>query len=324
MIIESDFKPAWWLPGPHLQTVWPLVRRRNNMPTRRERLELPDGDFLDLDWTLRGDGPLVIVLHGLEGSIRSHYAGAIMQALDMHGMRSVLMHFRGCSGEPNRLARSYHSGETGDLEFVLQLLRGRYPDAPMAAVGYSLGGNVLLKYLGERGADCVLQAAAAVSVPFDLHNAARRLERGVSRIYQWQLLRRLRGSIRMKFNMRSAPVALDDLDSLDTFRRFDDRVTAPLHGFRDVDDYYTRSSSRQYLQHIRIPTYILHSRDDPFMSPDAVPGETDLAEAVTLEISAGGGHVGFVYGNLPWRAGYLPDSAVPGFLSKHLLQGKSS
>ncbi len=294
MIVRSSFRPLCWLRGPHRQTCWPLLRRHPVPPGRRERLELPDGDFLDLYHVGAGDAPLVLVLHGLEGSLRSHYAGPILQALTARGMAALFMHFRGCSGEPNRLPRSYHSGETGDLAFVLgeMAARGR-PVA--AAVGYSLGGNVLLKYLGEEGADASLQAAVAVSVPFDLAACARRLDRGLSRIYQWHLLRHLRASFRAKFSRLPCPLEVD-VERLRSFWEYDDKVTAPLHGFSGVEEYYERSSCGQYLGGIRTPTLILHARDDPFMYPDSVPGEEALSAAVTLELAAHGGHVGFVAG----------------------------
>lgn len=315
LIVDSAFKPAWWLPGPHLQTLWPnLLRRRPCVALRRGRLELPDGDFLDLDWTTGSAGPLVLVLHGLEGRSSSHYAAGLMQAVHACGMRAVLMHFRGCSGEPNRLERSYHSGETGDLEHVVRVLREREPGTPLAAVGYSLGGNVLLKWLGERGEQAPLAAAVAVSVPFDLHRAAWRLERGLSRLYQWALLRSLRRSVGRKFRRRTAPFDLTAVAQLASFRAFDGHVTAPLHGFRDADDYYTRSSCGQYLKRIAIPTLVLHALDDPFMTADAVPAAAELSEKITLELSARGGHVGFVAGALPWQPRYWLEERIPAYL----------
>jgi len=312
-IVTSSFRPAWWLPGPHLQTLWPsLIRPRPQPALRRERLELPDGDFLDLDWTPGTSGPLVLVLHGLEGSVHSHYAAGIMRALHARGLRAVLMHFRGCSGEPNRLARSYHSGETGDVNHVATELRRRHPDIPLAGVGYSLGGNVLLKWLGETGGDNPLAQAVAVSVPLRLDRAADRLEQGASRLYQAYLLRSLRRSVGRKFRSRelSAPLALHELRRLRTFRAFDNAVTAPLHGFRDAHDYYARSSSRPFLGDIQVPTLILQAEDDPFLTRDALPDEQELAPAVTLELSPRGGHVGFVTGRWPWRPRYWLEERI--------------
>jgi predicted alpha/beta-fold hydrolase len=317
----STFRAAWWLPSAHLQTLWPaLVKRRSRIALRRERLELPDGDFLDLDWTPRETGPIVVILHGLEGSSDSHYAGRLLETVHDGGWRGVVMHFRGCSGEPNRLPRTYHSGETGDVQQFVRRLRQAEPDTAIAVVGYSLGGNVLLKWLGETGEAALIACAVAVSVPFDLADCARRLERGLSRLYQWWLLKSLRASILRKFGNRSAPIELTDLDQVRTFREFDDRVTAPLHGFAGVDDYYARSSSRKYLAGIRVPTLVLHARDDPFMTPSAVPAPDEVSSSVALEVMEKGGHVGFVTGRHPWRARYWLEERIPRFLERHLVR----
>jgi uncharacterized protein len=319
MIAASAFRPAWWLPGPHVQTLYPsLCRRRRHPELRRERLELPDGDFLDLDWTRNDGRALVLILHGLEGSLESHYTGGILEALVAQGYRALLMYFRGCSGEPNRLARSYHSGDTADLQTVLAHLAGYIAPKPLAVIGYSLGGNVLLKALGERTGMDAVRTAIAVSVPFDLDRAARRLEQGFSRVYQRYLLDKLRRSYRAKLHAHAMPVSLKRLDALDTFRRFDNEVTAPLHGFRDVDDYYGRSSSRQYLRAITTPTLILHAADDPFLPEDAIPADAELGPGVTLELSRRGGHVGFVGGGLPFRARYWLEERICAHLREHL------
>ncbi|HKK13327.1 MAG TPA: hydrolase [Gammaproteobacteria bacterium] len=320
MIVSSTFRPAWWLPGAHLQTLFPnLLRRRAGPSLRRERLELPDGDFVDLDWGAGPDhGPWVLILHGLEGSVRSSYAAGILDALASAGYQAVLMHFRGCSGEPNRLPRSYHSGETGDLDYVVRHLRARAPGRALGVLGYSLGGNVLLKWLGEQGPQAPVACAIAVSVPFDLAQAACRLERGFSRVYQWYLLRQLRGSVSRKARRLDLPVASDRLRRARTFRHFDDLVTAPLHGFRDADDYYRRSSSRGYLRHIAIPTLILQAADDPFMSPAGLPRDGELSAAVTLELSPRGGHVGFVTGTRPWRPRYWLEERIARELTDRL------
>jgi hypothetical protein len=229
----------------------------------------------------------------------------------------VLLHFRGCSGEPNRLPRSYHSGETGDLRAVIAMLRRREPAVPLAAVGYSLGGNALLKWLGESGSRD-LACAVAVSVPFDLARAADRLERGLSRLYQWWFLRSLRASVLGKVRLGRLPATLSAVGELRTLRAFDDAVTAPLHGFTDAADYYGRSSSRQYLGGIAVPTLVLHARDDPFLSADAIPEPSELSACTRLELSAHGGHVGFVAGLLPWHARYWLEERIPAFLRAHL------
>jgi predicted alpha/beta-fold hydrolase len=319
MITRSDFRPAWWLPGPHLQTLYPtLCRRRAHPQLGRERLELADGDFIDLDWTDSNGGPVVLVLHGLEGSLASHYSGGILGALTASGYHAALMYFRGCSGEPNRLPRSYHSGETADLQAVIDHIRRRHPATPLAVIGYSLGGNVLLKWLGEQGQAAALTTAVAISVPFELDSAARRLEQGLSRIYQRYLLRKLRRAVRLKATVHPPPVSLEELSRLATFHQFDDAVTAPLHGFKGVGDYYRRSSSRQYLDRIVVPTLILQAQDDPFLPARAIPVDADLSKAVTLELSPRGGHVGFIAGRIPFAADYWLETRICRHLQERL------
>ena len=313
------FRPAWWLPGANAQTLWPTMFRRPARPRLSwERLRLPDGDFVDLSWAGEDSHITVVCLHGLEGSYRSAYAAGMLNALAAHGWRAVLFHFRGCSGELNQLPRSYHSGDTGDLGYLLDVLGRRNPDSIFAAVGYSLGGNVLLKYLGERGTASPLRAAAAVSVPFDLGAAAQRLDCGFSRLYQWRLLRSLRAKTAEKIARCETMPPVPALRQLRNFWNFDDAVTAPLHGFRGADDYYARSSSRQFLAAIETPTLLLHARDDPFMTPDAVPTHRELAANVRLELSQRGGHVGFVDGRWPWRAEYWLEQRIPEYLAEHL------
>lgn len=315
-IIVSDFKPSWLLRNRHLQTIFPnVIYPGPRPPLRRERLELPDGDFIDVDWTVDGDGPIVIVLHGLEGSIKSHYAARIMRRIHQLGWRGALPHFRGCSGEPNRLPIHYHSGFTQDLEYFTALLNHREPHTPVAAVGYSLGGNVLLKWLGESPNGERLRTAVAVSVPFDLTDASNTVEQGMSRIYKWNLLGRMRQSSIRKFRQIKAPFPLPDIRKLRSFRDFDNALTAPLHGFRDADDYYSTCSSRLYLKNIRVPTLILHSSDDPLMTPASVPRQDELAPAVTLELSHKGGHVGFVNGSLLQPKMWLTER-----IGRHLLE----
>ncbi|QNN25383.1 hydrolase [Planctomycetales bacterium ZRK34] len=319
---DDAFRPAWWLPGGHLQTIWPTLVRRVKLTTRRQRYDLPDGDFVDVDWVgeQHDDQPIVILLHGLEGSIQSSYVRGLLAAIDAHGWRGGVLHFRGCSGEPNRLPRGYHSGDTADLAWFIDHLRRKHPASKLAAVGYSLGGNVLLKWLGETGGDNPLTAAVAVSVPFDLNAAATRLEHGISRIYQRHLLTRLHASVRAKMQRMTVdlPITSQQVSELNTFRAFDDAITAPLHGFAGVDDYYTRSSSGQYIPRIDRPTLILHARNDPFMTPEAIPSPADLPDGVQLEVSPGGGHVGFVAGRCPWRATYWLEHRIPRYLDDHL------
>jgi predicted alpha/beta-fold hydrolase len=319
-IRESQFRPPWWLKSPHLQTIWPtLMRRPRPFEGDWERIELKDGDFIELAW-MQNDGPLVMLLHGLEGSLQSHYAIPIMQALHRQGFSVVFMHLRGCSRTPNRLARSYHSGATEDLLEVLQQLEQR--GQPVSAVvGISLGGNLLLKYLGETGTDSGLAAAIAVSVPFHLDKTARHLQRGAAKIYQQYLLRKLLNSYRRKFSQRTSPLPVN-LKAIRTLFEFDDRITAPLHGFEGADDYYHRCSAIRYLQGVHTPTLIIHSRDDPFMPQETTPVCEQLGPGITLELSQQGGHVGFVYGQLPWKAEYWLESRISDYLLTQL-RGKS-
>ncbi len=318
-ITPRPFKPAWWLRNPHLQTLWPVFfRRRLRPPLRRERLELPDGDFVDLDWTLNDSGPIVIIFHGLEGSSHSHYARGMLSALPRHGMRAVLMHFRGCSGESNRLARAYHSGDTGDIDFLVRTIKTREPDTPLAAIGYSLGGNALLKWLGEQGISAPVQCAVAVSVPFLLHESTAHMNRGLSRLYQWHLLKSLKRGAYRKAAKFTPPAPLREINRMKSFYEFDDRITARLHGFKGAMHYYTSSSSRQFLNRIRIPTLIVHASDDPFMHARVIPGKPELSPSVELSLHAHGGHVGFVGGAFPWRPRYWLDEQLPVWLKRHL------
>jgi len=320
MTEHTRFRPAWWCRGAHMQTLWPVfVRRRPAVSLQRERLDLPDGDFLDLDWTSPSAGsPIVLILHGLEGSSDSQYARGMLQAIVRRGWRGVVMHFRGCSGEPNRRTRGYHSGETGDIGYVLNLLREREPDTPIAAIGYSLGGNVLLKYLGENGRNTPLRAAAAVSVPMLLNECALRLEHGFSRAYQWHLVRSMRQSVEAKRRRIRLPIKVDDLTQIHTFRQWDDAITAPLHGFLGVDDYYAKSSSRQYLAGIAVPTLLIHAKDDPFMTERVIPSQQELSPTIAFELYDSGGHVGFVGGPWPWQASYWLEERIPEFCADHV------
>jgi predicted alpha/beta-fold hydrolase len=318
---KNQFKSAWWLPNSHLQTIWPAVCRPSlkQLPLERERLELPDGDFIDLDWSGKHlSGPLVLILHGFEGSIESHYSKGMLKTINQRGWRGVFMHFRGCSGEPNRLPRGYHSGETKDVDFVVKTLFSREPNTEMAAIGYSLGGNMLLKWLGETGDKNPLRAAIAISVPFYLHKAFERIERGFSRFYQWYLVRLARDRLIHKFEVVKPPFDLSGLSDVMGIRDLDRKYTVPVHGFSSVDEYYTSTSSRYYLHAIRVPTLLIQAKDDPFMTEDVIPDPYELSPSITLDITETGGHVGFVSGKFPWRPHYWLEERVPEFLKQHL------
>lgn len=294
----------------------------------RERLETPDGDFLDVDWgpDPGPDAPLALILHGLEGSSRRRYVRSVARELVARGVRPVAMNFRGCSGEPNRTVRFYHSGDTRDARWVLELMARRWPERRRCAVGFSLGGNVLLKLLGEQsdGGRSLLDAAAAMSVPYDLGAGCDLLEESLmGRLYSAYFLRSLRHKLSWKEARLAEKVDLQAARSASTIRAFDDHVTAPLHGFRDADHYYARSSSRSFLESIRVPTLLLHAVDDPFLPPFAIPREEAAANPhVRLRLETSGGHVGFVEGS-PLRPRFWGEEACAGFLSTALC-GKSA
>ncbi|MHB1565403.1 MAG: hydrolase [Acidiferrobacter sp.] len=315
----AAFTAPWWARNAHSQTLWPALMRPWPRPLlRRERLNLADGDFIDLDWLNRSatmSGPLLLMLHGLEGSARSPYIRGLLHVCQQRGWRAAVMHFRGCSGEPNRLPHCYHCKDIGVLQNVVDILTPRTA-AGIGLVGYSLGGAVLLNWLAAK-APARVHAAAAVSVPFDLHRAADRLNHGFSRFYQWVLLRQTKRSLRRKIRLRGVP-RLPPFHHLRTFRDFDNIVTAPLHGFRDADDYYTQASPRANLARITVPTLLLHARDDPFVGTDAVPTLDQLGAYVRLELSAGGGHVGFVYGRYPWAPRYWIEERLATFFAPYL------
>ena len=316
MITESTFQPAWWIANAHAQTLFPTLTRRLISPIdRNERFELPDGDFVDLAWAINGladNTPLVVLLHGLGGDAHSRYVAGFLHAVNRAGWRGVVMQFRGASDEPNRLPRAYHSGDTADLDCLLRHLALQEPKTKKAVVGVSLGGNVLLKWLGEQGEQSLVQTAMAISVPFQLNLVADRINQGFSKCYQSYLLRRLRRVFKRKLEKHGdqMPLSVQNIHSYECFWTFDDQVTAPLHGFPHVHAYYRAASSRQYLSAIRTPTLIIHAKDDPFMTPEAIPHADELSDQVTLEVSAGGGHVGFIAGHVPGRPIYWLDGRM--------------
>jgi predicted alpha/beta-fold hydrolase len=323
-IIASPFQPARWLRNRHAQTVYPSFpwSFRHRPKLRREALELPDGDAVAIDWLVQSEqppriAPVLVILHGLEGSAKSSYARMLMRAAEERGWHCCVMHFRDCGDYTNRLPRRYHAGETNDVRFFLDSLEASGNYGPIIAVGYSLGGNVLLKYLGESGDDVPLRAATAVCAPLNLHVCADALNQGFSKLYQFHLIKRMKSAVRRKFDPHTAAFDWDRAMSAKTFDEFDDAVTAPLHGFDGKQDYYDRCSSAKFLIDITRPTLIINALDDPFMSADVIPEPDKLSETVTLEVSDHGGHVGFVDGGTPWNPSYyLPDRII-GFLEPY-------
>ena len=320
---RKPFRAAWWIRNPHLQTILPAYRRIQPISRQRSMLKTPDQDFLDLDWTLGTRKELVVLLHGLTGSSNSVYVLGLQKALMDAGFRTVALNFRGCSGRPNNRANAYHSGETGDLDHVYREIRRMEPDTPIAAVGFSLGGNVLLKWLGEMGSALDLFAAVAISVPFELSKCATRMDRGFSRLYRNLMLNDLNRYMAEKHHHlirigaleEAAKIeSLGDLSGIRSFWDYDDRVIAPLYGFQNVLEYYGQSSSRGYLSSISVPTLLIQSLDDPFLTPDIIPESDELPPNVHLEISPQGGHVGFVSGMVPGKPSYWLEDKIPGYL----------
>lgn len=317
---KRDFIPPWWLRNRHVQTVWPYLMRPDvtHLNLTRERLELPDGDFIDLEWmNANQTGPIIIILHGFEGNLSSHYVKSLLDKLDKAHFRAVFMYFRGCSGEPNRLPRTYHSGETSDLNYLVNVLRYREPKTPLGAIGYSLGGNVLLKWLGETGIENPIRTAIAISPPLDLQKSSVSINSGILRFYERYLVRSAVTRLQNRLKTLAPLVDLSKLHSAMSIRDFDHHVTVPLHGFANVDDYYLKSSSRYYLKNIKVPTLLICAADDPFLTPDSFPSADEISTAVCLELTRYGGHVGFVTGKYPWRVEYWLDTRIPEFLSHH-------
>lgn len=325
--------PPRWLPGPHLQTIWPATLSPcPSIGWRRERWDTPDGDFVDVDFAdadadadaadvgvdaadanvagARGGAraPTLVLFHGLEGGSRSHYARAFAGAARRRGWHIAVPHFRGCSGELNRAPRAYHSGDSAEIDWILRrFARGATGGEPLVAVGVSLGGNALLKWLGEqREAARIVRAAAAISAPHDLHASAVALSRGFNRVYVRHFLKTLKRKSDAK--LAQYPGLFDRqrmLRSRDFFD-FDDAVTAPMHGFASCFDYWERSSCRRFLADIRVPTLVLNARNDPFLPARALAARDEASDLVTLDYPAQGGHVGFPQGLPPGRLDWLP------------------
>jgi predicted alpha/beta-fold hydrolase len=322
---DADYRPPFWYRGRHLQTLWgPLFRHWRRPALRRERLHTPDGDFVDLDWLADAParGPLVLILHGLEGSARSHYARGLLRGAGALGWRPVVMHFRSCGGEVNRLPKLYHSGETSDLEWVIGEVARREAAARIGVVGISLGGNVALKWLGEQGdrAPSEVAAAAAISTPFDLAACARVLDGGLNRaLYTESFLRTMRAKIRLKAHLYDGQLDVAAALRARTFAEYDRFFTAPINGFADERDYWARASSGPYLERIRRPTLLINAVNDPFMPasclPTAAVERSPWLEAAFVEQ---GGHVGFLDGPLG-RSSWAERRALA-FLARHLLR----
>jgi predicted alpha/beta-fold hydrolase len=320
-----NYVAPWWLPGGNLQTIWPaLYARRGFGPPplyRRERWATPDGDFVDVDWLVgtvsaqpgpgqaRAGRPLLVLFHGLEGSSGSHYAQAFADFAREHGLAFAVPHFRGCSGEINQAPRAYHSGDHEEIGWMLQQLRAAHP-GPLIAVGVSLGGNALLRWAGEAGesARALVQAVAAVSSPLDLAAGGRAIGRGFNRlVYTTMFLNTMKPKALRKLQQHPGLFDREQLMAARDLHDFDNHFTAPLHGFRDADDYYARASAKPHLHRIRIPALVLNALNDPFVPASSLPRQDEVGPDVTLWQPRQGGHVGFPDGRLPGHVRRMPD-----------------
>lgn len=320
---SRHFKPPMWARNAHLQTILAkYLAPQRRLTEQAERMQLADGDEVQLNWSLplaQPGQPLVVLLHGLEGNIQSHYVRGMFKALQQQGFAVVLLHFRGCDGVPNKLKRAYHSGDTADFAALLTLCQQRFPTSPLAAVGFSLGGNVLVKYCGETGSANPLCAAVAICAPLQLSDSCDRINQGLSKLfYQRYLLGRLKRTMQRKLQVHADfPLQQHQLKQIRTIRQFDDALTAPLHGFCHANDYYQRCSGLQFLPKVSKPLWLIFASDDPFLSASAIPAQ--VQPPVSLTVQQHGGHVGFVSGP-PWRPAYWLDQVVPAYLSAQLSQ----
>jgi predicted alpha/beta-fold hydrolase len=284
---------------------------------QRERLELDDGDFIDIDWLDNSiDRPLVIMFHGLEGGSSSHYARSIMGLFQELGWRGAVVHFRGCSGTPNRLPRAYHAGDSEEIDRILHKVRERNQSlgssAPLYVIGISLGGNALLKWLGEQGKKAchIIDGAVTVSVPLDLVAAGKALDSGFNRLYTQHFLGTLKKKVLKKLDDFPGLFDAVAVAECTTLYQFDNLVTAPLHGFSNTDEYWALSSSKPWLKHIQVPTLVINARNDPFMPSSSLPAQTDVSCSVSLEFPAEGGHVGFLSSPFPGNLTWLPERVI--------------
>ncbi|MEC8882690.1 MAG: alpha/beta fold hydrolase [Pseudomonadota bacterium] len=313
----SPFEPAWWLTSPHLQTAWPhYFRKHRKLKERPERFELMDGDFIDAQWVGNDTGPIVVVLHGLEGSIKSIYANAILHAISQQGWRGLFLHFRNCSPNVNRADFTNHIGDTLDITNILSIIRHREPSVPIACVGFSFGANVLLKLLGQMGSRCKINAGICISPPFKLDVCSHYGEsNNMCYLYERQLVHYMKRSIYRKFkNHKSPPVDLVKMSKCHSFRDFDTVVTAPLHGFSDIDSYYQDASSYYYLDGVKTPSLVIHALDDPLIPLVATPKISEFSPYTIAEYYSHGGHLGFVSGSHLGIAEYWLEDRVIAFL----------
>ncbi len=314
----SSYRAPWWLPGGHAQTIYAALVARTPRPhLARTEWDTPDDDRVVVDFLAQApaDAPLVVLFHGLEGSSRSHYSRALMGALAARGWRGAVPHFRGCGGVRNRKLRAYHSGDTAEIDWMMRRFQALAGTAPLFAIGVSLGGNALLKWLGERGAEAggLVRAAAAVCAPLDLSAAGTALSTGFNRVYTRHFLTTLVPKALAKIADHPGRLDAARVRRARTMAEFDDAVTAPLHGFSDYRDYWTRASSKPLLGAITVPTLIVNARNDPFLPDRFLPDPGGLPASITAEFPPTGGHVGFVSGRFPGRLDWIPQRIIEFF-----------
>jgi hypothetical protein len=316
-LIESTYRAPRWLPGAHAQTIVPArLVPAPRVEYRRERWDTPDGDFIDVDFALPepapaaaapGRAPVLVLFHGLEGGSGAHYARAVMRAAADRGWRGLVPHFRGCSGQENRLPRAYHSGDSDEGDWILRRVHARWPEAPLYAVGVSLGGNMLAKWLGERGEDArFVTAAASIASPLDLAAGGHALGRGFNLVYTRMFLATLKSKALAKIRRFPGVADAAAIRAARDLYGFDNAYTAPVHGFRDADDYWERASGKPWLRAVRVPHLVLNARNDPFVPASSLPADADVSPDVLLEQPQTGGHVGFARGVPPGELGFLP------------------
>lgn len=323
-----NYTAPWWLPGGNLQTIWPALYSRRvagkHPQYRRERWATPDGDFLDVDWLVESTSsartgvPLLALFHGLEGSSRSHYAEAFADFAMEHGLSFAVPHFRGCGGELNRAPRAYHSGDYEEIAWILSRLRAQH-QGPVLVVGVSLGGNALMRWAGEAGGEAgrLADAVASVCSPIDLAAGSQAIGRGFNRlVYTTMFLRSMKPKALAK--LKQHPGLFDEarLMAARDLYEFDDIFTAPLHGFRNADDYYARASARPHLHRIRIPALVLNALNDPFVPASSLPAPGEVGPFVTLWQPQEGGHVGFPDGRLPGHVRAMPNEVGRWLMSR--------
>ena len=309
---KQNYRPPLWLPGGHAQTIGAaLWVPRPAVNYRRERWTTPDEDFIDIDFAQpepqSDTAPVLVLFHGLEGSSRSHYALSLMRHFADRGWRALVVHFRGCSGEPNLKARAYHSGDADEGDWILRRMAQRWPAAPLHAVGISLGGNMLAKWAGERAEEArLLRAAASIGSPLDLVASGTALGQGFNRVYTRMFLATLKRKALDKAQRFEGLVQADDVAAARSLFDFDNAFTAPVHGFKNALDYWTRASAKPVLGGIRIPYLLLNARNDPFVPASSLPTRAEVAREVVLDQPSGGGHIGFAQGLWPAHLNYLP------------------